>query len=307
MRWVALHFAELQYSVGLIPASAFIVLLGLAWKRGASTTPAERAFLAVAMAATLWFVLEVAAFASRYSQRIEERNMFYLAPLLFLALAVWLDKGLPRPTGLTAAAAVIPAGMLVLLPIEGLLNVSIMSDTFAFVPLLRVSNVFDGGTTDMRILLGLGAVAVALVFACLPRRLAMFAIPLGMAAFLALSSYSVLGSVRTQSLGALASQGVRSEGRELGRRPRRDRRPRRLRQQHLARGKPAHALADRVLEPQHRVGRGPGRAAAHHARARGRDRPADRADRHQRPVRGSVGPDVSRTRSPRPRSSSRDR
>ncbi len=208
VRWVALHFAELQYSVGLIPASAFIVLLGMAWKRGASTTPAERAFLAVAMSATLWFVLEVAAFASRYSQRIEERNMFYLAPLLFLALAVWLDRGMPRPTGLTAAAVVIPAGMLVLIPFEGLLNVSIMSDTFAFVPLFRVSNVFDGGTTDMRILLGLGAVAVGIVFAWLPRHLARFAIPLGMAAFLALSTYSLLGSLRVQSLGALYSQGV---------------------------------------------------------------------------------------------------
>jgi hypothetical protein len=208
VRWVALHVAELQYSVGLIPASAFIVLLGLAWRRGASTTPAERAFLAVAMATTLWLVLEVAAFASRYSQRIEERNMFYLAPLFFLALAVWLDKGMPRPTGLTVAAAVIPAGMLVLIPLESLLNVSIMSDTFALVPLFRVSTLFDGGTTDMRILLGLGAVAVALVFACLPRRLAMFVIPVGMAAFLAMSSYSVLGSVRTQSLGAVYSQGV---------------------------------------------------------------------------------------------------
>jgi hypothetical protein len=60
----------------------------------------------------------------------------------------------------------------------------------------------------MRILLGLGAVAVGLVFACLPRRLAVFAIPLGMAAFLALSSYSLLGSLRYQSLGALYSQGV---------------------------------------------------------------------------------------------------
>ena len=50
-RWTALHFAELQYSVGLLPASAFIVLLGLAWKRGGSTGPAERAFLAVTMAA----------------------------------------------------------------------------------------------------------------------------------------------------------------------------------------------------------------------------------------------------------------
>jgi len=207
-RWTALHVAELQYSVGLIPASALIVLIGLAWRRAAPTNPAERAFLAVAMAATPWLVLEVAAFASRYSERIEERNMFYLAPLFFLALAVWLDRGMPRPTGLTAAAAVIPAGMLVLLPIEGLLNVSITSDTFAFVPLLRVSSLFDGGTTDMRILLGLGAVVVALAFAVLPRRLAIYVLPLGMAAFLALSSYSVLGSARVQSVAALASQGV---------------------------------------------------------------------------------------------------
>ena len=36
----------------------------------------------------------------------------------------------------------------------------------------------------------------------------MFALPLGTAAFLALSSYSVLGSARTQSVAALASQGV---------------------------------------------------------------------------------------------------
>ena len=134
--------------------------------------------------------------------------MFYLAPLFLIALVVWLDRDLPRPAGLTAAAALIPAGMLVLLPIEGLLSVAITSDTFAFVPLLRVSTVFDGGTTDMRILLGLGATVVAIVFACLPRRLAVVAIPLGIAAFLALSSYSVLGSARTQSLGALASQGV---------------------------------------------------------------------------------------------------
>lgn len=207
-RWVALHAAELSYSVGLLPVSAFLILLGLALRRGAPTRPAERALLAVTVASTVWILLQVGAYASRYSLRIEERNMFYLAPLFFLALVVWVDRGLPRPAPLAAVAAFIPVGLLVLLPIEGFLNVSIASDTFAFVPLLRVSSLFSGGTIDMRILLGLGAMAVALLFVYLPQRVAALALPTGVAAFLALSSWPVIGFARTQALGAVFSQGV---------------------------------------------------------------------------------------------------
>ncbi len=206
-RWSVLHVAELSYSTGLVPVSAFIVLAGLACRRNSPTGPAERAFLAVTVAATSCLVVQVAAFASRYSLRIEERNLFYLAPLFLLALVMWLDRGLPRPAGLTATAAIVPAALLVVLPLEGLLNVSIASDTFAFVPLLRAA-IHLGSETDMRILLGLGAILVAVVFVSLPRRLAVYAIPLGIAAFSAVSSYSVLETARTQALNALAAQGV---------------------------------------------------------------------------------------------------
>ena len=72
-------------------------------------------------------VLLVGAFASRFSLRIEERNMFYAEPLLLLALVIWLDKGLPRPPRLTAAAVVVPAALLLSLPFESLFNVSVLA------------------------------------------------------------------------------------------------------------------------------------------------------------------------------------
>ncbi len=95
--WVLLHFAELPLSAGVLPVCAFLVLLGLAFRRGGTRSEAERAFLAVTTASIAWIVVEVAAFASRFSLRIEERYMFFLAPLLFLAFVLWLDRGLPRP------------------------------------------------------------------------------------------------------------------------------------------------------------------------------------------------------------------
>jgi hypothetical protein len=209
-KWVALHFAELPFAAGLLPASAFIVVTGVAWRRNAPTSSSERAFLAVAMAATLLIVLQVGAYASWYSERIEERNMFYVVPFFLIALVMWLDKGLPRPPALTAAAALVPAALIVMLPLERLLAVTITSDTFSLEPLLRVSKWFHGADAigDMRILLGLGVTVVAVVFACLPRRLAAVVIPVGVAAFLALSSGAVLASVRLQALVTRGSQGV---------------------------------------------------------------------------------------------------
>ena len=51
------------------------------------------------LALGFWLVLEVAVFAAEQSFRVEERNMFYVAPLFLIALLVWIDRGLPRGTG----------------------------------------------------------------------------------------------------------------------------------------------------------------------------------------------------------------
>ena len=129
--WVLLHAAELPLAAGVIPVCAFLLLFGLAFARGGTRNESERAFLAVTAAAVVWIVVEVATFASKFSLRIEERYMFFLAPLLLLAFALWLDRGLPRPPVLAAVAAAIPAALFFVLPLGSLLNVSIYSERLA--------------------------------------------------------------------------------------------------------------------------------------------------------------------------------
>src|SRR5438874_1856196 len=82
VRWIVYSFGELGFSVGLIPVSALIVLLGLACRRETAPSSAERAFIAVATAAVSWIVIQVGTFASHFALRVEERNMFNVAPVL---------------------------------------------------------------------------------------------------------------------------------------------------------------------------------------------------------------------------------
>lgn len=196
--WVLDHFAELTFSVAVVPVSALIVLLGLAVRGWASTT-AERAFVAVATSTFVLVVLQVGIYASRFSLRIEERNMFCLAPVLFLALALWLSRGLPRPGVVTAIAALVPAAALITLPLGRLLNIGILSDTFALIPLYRLVSRPDVGVETLKLLMVGGGAAAALAFAILPRSFARFALPSGVALFLALSSFAIFDSVRDHS------------------------------------------------------------------------------------------------------------
>jgi hypothetical protein len=199
LRWTLEHAAELGLSVGLFPVSAFVILLGLAIWRGAESA-AERAFLAVTAAAVPVVVVQVAVYASWFSLRIEERYMFFLAPLLLLAFGLWLERGLPRPALLTALAAIGPSALLFALPLRERLNISILSDTFTFIPLWRLVDKLDGVSAVRASMLVAGA-AAALVFAFLPRRFARPLLPAAVAVFFVLVTYSVFGAIRDQSRG----------------------------------------------------------------------------------------------------------
>lgn len=191
--WTVEHAAELGLAVAIFPVSALIVLVVVAVGRGVEDA-AERAFLAVATAALVVVVPQVAAFASRFSLRVEERYMFFVVPLLFMALALWLDRGLPRPVVTTAVAAVVPVLLLLDLPLEKRLNVSVTSDTFGFIPLLRLSNHISIPT--VRLLMLVGAVVAAAAFALLPRRWARVVLPSALALYLVLSTVQVFRTVR---------------------------------------------------------------------------------------------------------------
>jgi hypothetical protein len=197
-RWLVRHFADLSLATGIFPVAALIVLVGLAFLRG-TPSPVERAFLATAVAALAGIVVQASLFASKFAFRIEERNMFCVFPLLFVALALWLHRGAPRrPWPLAAFAAAAPAAAVVFLPLQGLLGLQILSDTFALIPLLRLSQLLSGGVETVELLLSLAAVAAALVFLVVPARFAAL-LPLSMAVFLAFSIYAVHGAIRDYS------------------------------------------------------------------------------------------------------------
>lgn len=195
-RWTLYHAAELGLSVAFAPLSAFLALLVLAWRPGAGA--AERAFLALTTAAIPWIVVSVAVFASRNSGRVEERYTFYLAPLLLLALVVWLERGRPR-TLLAAVAGLVPLALAATLPLGRLVNVDIFADTFAFHPLywLEQEGLLGDGETRA-LVLGVAALA-GLLFALVPLRPARFVLPALVGCVFVATQIAVFDVVRSYS------------------------------------------------------------------------------------------------------------
>ena len=135
LRWLVYHVAELDLYVGVFPFAALLVLLAL-WNR---LPRSLRPFLAATASLSAFLLLEVSAFASLPSvQRIEERNLFYLAPLMLIALLVWVDQGAPRPPLTAGAAAVLAAALPAVIPYARLIGVPSQSDTLLMLALWRV-------------------------------------------------------------------------------------------------------------------------------------------------------------------------
>jgi hypothetical protein len=63
------------------------------------------------------------------------------------------------------------------------------------VPFIRLSEVLNGGVSEARTLIGLGAICAGILFAVVPRRIALWAIPIAVGGYLVLASGSVFGKV----------------------------------------------------------------------------------------------------------------
>ena len=167
-KWFVYHVGELSLSLGVIPFAA-LVLLALMPR---VLSERDRIFVAVALSLSFWLVLEVAVFASEQTFRIEERNMFYVGPLFFVALLVWIERGLPRPQPATWIAALFAAGITLVVPYDDFIGLNAVSDTVALLPLgwlveqgLALSNVW--------LVVLAGAAVAAVAFAFVPRRYAL--------------------------------------------------------------------------------------------------------------------------------------
>jgi hypothetical protein len=167
LRWLLYHLGELSLYVGVVPLAAFALLVWLAPRLPRQ----QQAFVAAALPVSVLLVVEVAVFASVQVQRIEERNMFYVAPLLLIALLAWIEVGMPRPraAGVVTVAAVALVGAV---PYSGLINGNAAADTLAFLPLWTLQDTLIG-LDDVAAVAVVGAIALGAAFLLVPRRWAL--------------------------------------------------------------------------------------------------------------------------------------
>src|SRR5665647_177885 len=167
VRWLVLHVAELDLALWVLPFAALIVLVANARHLDRRL----RIFSAAAASLSIWLVLEVAVFASQYSHRVEERNLFYLMPLFLIALLAWIERGQPRPPRGAIAAAGIAAALPGALPFINLLDITAQSDTLGFQSWWYAGEAW-AGRDSVSLLAVLVSLVLAAAFLWLPRRYA---------------------------------------------------------------------------------------------------------------------------------------
>jgi glycosyltransferase involved in cell wall biosynthesis len=167
LKWIVLHLSVLALTTWVVPFAAAVVVL-------ASARHLDRQLRVLAAATAslgVWLVLEVGIFASRYSFRLEERNLFYLTPLLVIALLAWIERGQPRPPRATVAGALVAVALVGAVPFASLLNENSQSDTPSLQPWWYLGSSWTGKAT-VALVASLTALALAAAFLWLPARLA---------------------------------------------------------------------------------------------------------------------------------------
>jgi hypothetical protein len=100
--WAA---GALTIGLGILPV--VVGLAGIVRPHGERRSPELRAFTAVLVAALVAFGLytavKAAYISTNFATRVEERNLIYLAPLLFIATALWLERPRLRVVALACA------------------------------------------------------------------------------------------------------------------------------------------------------------------------------------------------------------
>jgi glycosyltransferase involved in cell wall biosynthesis len=200
LRWLLFHVAELDLYLGIAPFAALLLLAAI----GRSLDRPLRVFLAAAIPISAWLVLEVATFASTWSDRVQERNMSYVAPLFLIALLAWIERGMPRPVRPATAVALVAAALPGALPYHSLISESAKSDTLALLPLWWLQeDVVSSATIPVAVVLAALAVASTFVFVSPRWALVLPAIVVAWFAFTIERAEDFDHGFHTSSMGAL--------------------------------------------------------------------------------------------------------
>jgi hypothetical protein len=194
-RFVLYHLGDALLLVGVVPLCA-LVLLAIEAAAGRERSESARAFLAVAVATVLWLVVEVGTFASEHVRRFAERDLLALAPILFLAFALWLDRGAPRPRLRTAIVALLALATVLVLPLKEFSQAEALPDAFTIAPLFDI--IEERPEFDPMPLVAFVALVLLAGFALLPRRI-LVVLPVAIFALLVVASVSASREVGQRS------------------------------------------------------------------------------------------------------------
>jgi hypothetical protein len=111
--WHHVHWSlgALTIGIGVLPLLGTVCVLFP--RAGEVRDPWERAFVAVLLSYLFWFALytgvKAAYLESKFATLTTERNLFYVAPLMFLATAIVLERRRVRTLPLAAGTAIVVA------------------------------------------------------------------------------------------------------------------------------------------------------------------------------------------------------
>jgi hypothetical protein len=187
VRFARFHLTDVLLMTGVIPVCA-VAVLAVAAFAGRERSRETRAFLAVAVSLVVWLAVEVGVFASVHVHRLAERDLLAVCPVLFLGLALWLDRGAPRPRLATALTGIAALGLVLWLPVGRLVSHAAIPDAFTLIPLYRLQ--VRRPDTDLQLLVDLLALVAVLAFALWPRR-HRWVLPVALGLVLSAISFSV--------------------------------------------------------------------------------------------------------------------
>ena len=197
------HAADITVLTLGLPVFAVLVLVARAF-RGQEVEPAAQSFLAVTVAFVVLLVCEVGAFASAHLGHVSERYLVSAAPPLFIAYALWLGRGGPRPRLVALGSCAAVVALLAVIPIGTLAPPVVPYDGFSTVLLARF--VQDGATAGARVALVVaGLLAATLFLFPAPRFLVagVFAIAFGLAVLSVAADREIVRASRSEQRAAI--------------------------------------------------------------------------------------------------------
>ncbi len=158
LRFWLWHVEELTLYVAVVPVVVLVVLLA----RGPRLPERLREHVAATVALVVTSTAVVGAFASRFApDRVQDRYLFFCAPLLLVAVLGWIEIGAPRPRVPLAAGSALALVLVFAFPYSRFIGEPAKSDTFGLIPLWTANEYLLGGSYRATVLVA----ALALVAA----------------------------------------------------------------------------------------------------------------------------------------------